>query len=206
MNDRTAERVRREYDADAARYDERWAAYLRGSMELLRPWMVEAPPRTLLDVGCGTAVLLDFLRAWRVAPERYAGVDPSLAMLRRAAGRTGGLAAGAAEALPFRDGAFDTVVSASAFHYWPEPRAGLAEVRRVLAPGGRVLMVDWARDFLTMRAMNAALRVTRRAFVRMYAEGEVRGMMMEAGLRVARTRRAKIGPVWGLWAMEARGD
>jgi hypothetical protein len=40
----------------------------------------------------------------------------------------------------------------------------------------------------------------------MYAEGEVRGMMMEAGLRVARTRRAKIGPVWGLWAMEARGD
>lgn len=201
-----AARVRREYAGEAARYDRRWAAYLRGSMELLRPWLAEAPAGALLDVGCGTAVLLDFLRAWRVAPERYVGVDPSLAMLRRAAGRTGGLAAGAAEALPFRDGAFDTVVSASAFHYWPEPRAGLAEARRVLAPGGRLLLVDWARDFLTMRAMNAALRVTGRAFVRMYAEGEVRVMMADAGLRVAGARRAKIGPVWGLWVIEARGD
>jgi ubiquinone/menaquinone biosynthesis C-methylase UbiE len=206
MKDRTAARVRREYDADAARYDERWAAYLRGSMGLLRPWMVEEPPRTLLDVGCGTAVLLEFLRAWRVAPERYVGVDPSREMLRRAAGRTGGLVAGAAEALPFRDGVFDTVVSASAFHYWPEPRAGLAEVRRVLAPGGRVLLMDWSRDFLSMRAMNAALRVTRRPFVRIYAEDEGRGMMREAGLRVTRARRAKIGPVWGLWVIEARGD
>jgi ubiquinone/menaquinone biosynthesis C-methylase UbiE len=206
MNNRIAARLRREYDGDAARYDRRWAAYLRGSMELLRPWMEDAPPRSLLDVGCGTAVLLRFLRAWRVEPERYAGVDPSLGMLRMAAGRTGGVVGGAAEALPFRDGAFDTVVSASAFHYWTDPRAGLAEVRRVLAPGGRLLVMDWSRDFLSMRVMDAWVRMTGHALVRTYAEGEVRGMLEAAGLRVARARRRKIGPVWGLWVAEARRD
>ncbi|HEX8359624.1 MAG TPA: methyltransferase domain-containing protein [Longimicrobium sp.] len=206
MSNRIAARVRREYEGEAARYDRRWAAYLRGSMELLRPWLEEEPPRTLLDVGCGTAALLRFLRAWRVEPERYAGLDPSLGMLRRAAGRTGGVVAGAAEALPFRDGTFDTVVSASAFHYWSDPGAGLAEVRRVLAPGGRVLMVDWSRDFLGMRVMDAWLRLTGHALVRTYAEREARALMRGAGLRVVRAGRRKIGPVWGLWAAEARGD
>ena len=206
MNDRTAERVRREYDADAARYDRRWAAYVRGSMELLRPWMEEKPPRSVLDVGCGTAALLEGLREWGVEPRRYAGVDPSMEMLRKAAGRGGAVVAGAAEALPFRDGAFDTVVSASSFHYWPEPRAGLREMRRVLAPGGRVLLMDWARDFASMRVMEAWLRITGHALVRTYAEDEARGMLEEAGLRVTRARRRKIGAVWGLWVAEARGD
>ncbi len=201
-----AARVRREYDDGASRYDGRWAAYLRGSMELLRPWLEEERPRRLLDVGCGTAVLLESLREWRMEPERYAGVDPSLGMLRRAAERAGGVVGGAAEALPFRAGAFDTVVSASAFHYWSDPRAGLAEARRVLAPGGRVLLVDWARDFLGMRVLDAAVRATGHALVRTYAEGEARALLADAGLRVTRSRRAKIGRVWGLWVAEARRD
>jgi ubiquinone/menaquinone biosynthesis C-methylase UbiE len=163
-------------------------------MELLRPWMMDAPARTVLDVGCGTGVLRAFLREWGVEPWRYAGVDASSEMLR--AGRMGGMVAGTA----------DTVVSASSFHYWPEPRAGLREMRRVLAPGGRVLLMDWARDFASMRAMDAWLRVTGHALVRTYAEREGRAMLEEAGLRVTRSRRGKIGAVWGLWVAEARGD
>lgn len=197
--------VGREYAAEAARYDRRWAAYLRGSMELLRPWLAEAPPGTLLDVGCGTGVLLDALRRWGVTPERYAGADPSPEMLRMAAAKgAAGLACAPAEALPFRDGAFGAVVSVSAFHYWPAPLDGLREMARVLAPGGRVLMADWARDFATMRVMDAVTRITGHAFVRTYAEAEACALMEEAGLRVVRSRRDKIGRMWGLWVVEAR--
>jgi ubiquinone/menaquinone biosynthesis C-methylase UbiE len=206
-DDGIAARVRREYADEAARYDRRWAAYLRGSMELLRPWLAEGRAGALLDVGCGTAVLLDALRGWAMAPERYIGVDPSAEMLREAKGRIVGRAAvvcAPAEALPFGDASFDTVVSTSSFHYWPEPKAGLREMRRVLRPGGRIIVADWARDFATMRVMDAVTRLRGHAFVRTYAEREIRALLAEAGLRVVRTRRKKIGAMWGLWVAEAR--
>ena len=202
-------RVRREYAVEAARYDRRWAAYLRGSMELLRPWLAEDATGTLLDVGCGTAVLLGELRGWGMAPERYVGADPSAEMLRAGWGRIEGHAPAAvvcapAEALPFADAAFDTVVSVSSLHYWAEPEAGLREMRRVVRPGGRVLVADWARDFATMRLMDAVTRLTGHAVVRSYGEGEIRALLEGAGLRVVRSRRKKILPLWGLWVAEAR--
>ena len=80
-----AARVKREYAAEATRYDRRWAKYVRGSMELLRPWLADAPLGALLDVGCGTGALAGALRGWGVRAERYAGVDPSEEMLRIAA-------------------------------------------------------------------------------------------------------------------------
>jgi ubiquinone/menaquinone biosynthesis C-methylase UbiE len=49
-------------------------------------------------------------------------------------------------ALPFGDGAFDLVVAAGAMHHWPNPELVLREVRRVLAPEGRYLVLDFRRD------------------------------------------------------------
>jgi ubiquinone/menaquinone biosynthesis C-methylase UbiE len=128
-------------------------------------------------------------------------------MLRNASARVGGsaaLGAAPAEALPLRDGAFDTVVSASSFHYWPAPLDGLREARRVLRPSGRLVVADWAREFTTMRVMDAWLRLTGHAMARIYTENEFRAMLGEAGFQVVGARRAKIGAVWGLWVVEAR--
>jgi ubiquinone/menaquinone biosynthesis C-methylase UbiE len=49
-----------------------------------------------------------------------------------------------AGALPFADGQFDLVVSTMSLHHWPDPRRGLAEVRRVLRPAGRASIYDVA--------------------------------------------------------------
>lgn len=209
-DDSIAARVRREYAEEAARYDRRWAAYLRGSMELVRPWLAETPAGALLDVGCGTALLLAMLRGWGMTPERYVGADPSAEMLRVAAARIGAGARAAvvvcapAEALPLKDGAFDTVISVSSLHYWADPKAGLREMRRVLRPGGRMIVADWARDFATMRLMDTVTRLKGHAIVRSYTEREIRAMLAEAGLRVVRSRKKKIGPLWGLWVAEAK--
>jgi ubiquinone/menaquinone biosynthesis C-methylase UbiE len=49
---------------------------------------------------------------------------------------------GSAETIPFEDDRFTAALAVSTFHHWADPGAGLAEVRRVLSPGGRLLIVE----------------------------------------------------------------
>jgi ubiquinone/menaquinone biosynthesis C-methylase UbiE len=73
---------------------------------------------------------------------RTVGCDFSTGMLAHAAARTphGRFVRGDACRLPFADGAFDAVVSTEAFHWFPDQAAALREFRRVLAPGGRLML------------------------------------------------------------------
>lgn len=105
------------------------------------------PGERVLDVGSGPGYLLAAV-ADAVGPAGAAcGVDPSAAMNALAAGRTAGrpqarVDPGDAFALPHPDAAFDAVVSTQVLEYVPDIPAALAEIRRVLAPGGRVLLLD----------------------------------------------------------------
>lgn len=100
----------------------------------------------LLDAGCGAGHA-----AAAVAPHARSvvAVDLSDEMLAV----TASLAAGRGltnlsvrradvEALPFDDGSFDRVVSRYSAHHWPHPAVALAEIRRVLRPGGRFILSD----------------------------------------------------------------
>jgi ubiquinone/menaquinone biosynthesis C-methylase UbiE len=49
---------------------------------------------------------------------------------------------GSAEAIPFEDDAFTAALAVATYHHWADPETGLEEVRRVLAPGGRLLVVE----------------------------------------------------------------
>jgi len=97
----------------------------------------------VLEVGCGTGLNLPLYPtdAWVV------GLDPDPNLLRAARHRAPEalLVQGRAEALPFRDGAFDTVVSSLVFCSVEDPAAGLREVARVLRPGGRLRMLEHVR-------------------------------------------------------------
>jgi ubiquinone/menaquinone biosynthesis C-methylase UbiE len=111
------------------------------------------PGDRVLEVGCGTGEVA--LRArLRVGPAgQVSGVDPSadmIAVARRKAAQNGleiDYRVGTIEALPFQDASLDVVLSSLMMHHLPDDvkRAGLAEVRRVLAPGGRLLVVDFSR-------------------------------------------------------------
>jgi SAM-dependent methyltransferase len=121
----------------------------RGNRELIEATLDALPlsPSTrLLDVGFGGGALLALagLRGVR----SLAGVDPSEAAIRSVrehpprglAGATLRLEQGTAEALPFPEGAFDAVASTNTVYFWPDPAAVLAELRRVLAPSGRLAL------------------------------------------------------------------
>lgn len=93
--------------------------------------------RRVLDVGAGTGALLARLLAARPALSA-AAVDlaPGMCGAARQAAPRARVASGDAEALPFRDGAFDLVVTTSTLQWLPRVTAALEEARRVLAPGG----------------------------------------------------------------------
>ena len=110
-----------------------------------------APGESVLEVGCGTGEVALRAKA-RVGPSgSVAGIDPSPEMIaeaRRKAARSKldiDYRVATVEALPFADATFDVVLSSLMMHHLPEdlkPRA-LAEIRRVLKPGGRLLVVDF---------------------------------------------------------------
>jgi ubiquinone/menaquinone biosynthesis C-methylase UbiE len=197
------------YDRLAGDYDRRWAAYNARSLALLRPCVAGAELGEVLDLACGTANLLPRLEEWGARVARYTGVDVSREMLRAAGARVEAssipatLQAADAAKLPFGDASFDTVISASALHAFPEPERALGEVRRVLRPGGRLLLLDWSRGRVTMRALNLYLRLTGDSFRRMYSVEEAETMLAAAGFRVLRTERRAIDWLWELMVIEA---
>jgi SAM-dependent methyltransferase len=94
-----------------------------------------------VDLGCGLGAALEHAAA---TGAETAGIDPSTAMVERAARRVPGadVRLGSAEIIPFEDDRFTAALAVSTFHHWADHEAGLAEVRRVLSPGGRLLIVE----------------------------------------------------------------
>jgi ubiquinone/menaquinone biosynthesis C-methylase UbiE len=157
---------------------------------LLELASAEVPhPRAILDVGCGTGKLLRAASA-RFPGARLDGVDAAPEMVRVAqaiapagAGITFRLSG--AESLPFGDGEFDLVFSTMTFHHWADQSKGVAEVARVLAPGGRWLLAD----FIASGVMKYVRRVFR--LTRFRERRDLYPMLAASGLRVIREQKVR---------------
>lgn len=135
-------------------YDLGMALLERTGLGRWRRWLTDGiEGGCVLDVGCGTGRTLAQLDR-RV---RAVGIDPCQASLRRARARAprAWLVAARAEALPFRAAAFDVVTSALVFCSIGDPAAGLAEIARVLRPGGTLRLLEHVR---AERAWHARLQ------------------------------------------------
>ena len=109
-----------------------------------RRWLAEGARGCTLDLGCGTGRSLPLFPA----ASRVVGLDPALDALRRARSRAPGarLVCGSAEALPFRSGAFETVVSGFVLCSVPDATQAVAEVRRVLRADGTLRALEHVRS------------------------------------------------------------
>jgi len=143
----------------------RWASFYDGFANImtlgqvhrLRNLTVEQallkPGEKVLDVGCGTGGVTIPVKIRVGKTGEVAGIDPApemIALARQKASRAGleiDFRLGVIESLPFSDGVFDAVTSSLMMHHLPENLQvkGLAEIRRVLKPGGRILIADMMR-------------------------------------------------------------
>jgi ubiquinone/menaquinone biosynthesis C-methylase UbiE len=110
-----------------------------------------APPARILDLGCGTGRLTADLE--RDDPRATViGLDATFGMLdaARRAKRARHLVCGDAYALPLRPGSLDLVTSTIAWHWLHDPARALAEVRRALVPGGRLVLGTLTAHFISI--------------------------------------------------------
>ncbi len=125
----------------------------------------------VLDVCCGTGVAVRLVLP-RVAPGgSVAGLDIDPAMIevacsltRAADGATVGWHCASALAMPFEDGIFDLVLCLQGLQFLPDCTAGLAEMRRVMKPGGRIVAIVW-NAIETCEGQNTVVQLLKRRSV-----------------------------------------
>jgi ubiquinone/menaquinone biosynthesis C-methylase UbiE len=96
------------------------------------------------------------------------------------------LVRGDATALPFLEGSFDCACCFAALHLFPDPFAALDEMRRVLAPGGRIAILTSVRRQVTVRPLKPV--VERLSGMRVFEPGEITGALDERGFTDIRQR------------------
>ena len=144
MDPQRSEKLRRYWDNSAASYDgvmARFDRYLAGDS---RQWICSRARGDVLEVAVGTGLNLPLYPAGT----RLTGIEWSPGMLRLAQQRRADLGVeaelreGDARSLPFPDAAFDTVVCTFSLCAIPDHEQAIAEMHRVLRPGGRLLLAD----------------------------------------------------------------
>lgn len=145
MESRATARQRRLWDRTAPDYDRGIAWFERNLLADGREWLGARTRGDVLMIAVGTGRDLSFLHDDVTS---VAGIDLSEPMLERATGRArelgldADLRQGDAEHLPYPDSTFDTVTAVLSLCTIPRPERALAEARRVLRPGGRLLLLD----------------------------------------------------------------
>ncbi len=183
----------------AAEWDELRSLHIAdGPVETALGEMLEGPVGRLLDVGTGTGRIAE-LFAGRAS--HLTGLDKSPEMLRLARTRLQHLPAsdvtlvqGDFAQLPFADASFDTVLFHQVLHYAFAPQAVLAEAARVTAPGGRVVIVDFApHDREELRTAHAHARLG-------FSDAQIAALLTAAGFEPAGDRalagRELIVKIW----------
>lgn len=153
--------------------------------------------RDLLDCGCGTGPMISLL--YEQNPHRnYTGIDLTPKMIEDAKAKAlhgVNWVVGDCEELPFDEGSFDVVICSNSFHHYPNPQRFFHSVRRVLRPGGRLILQDYTVPRGILWLMNHTEMPLANLFghgdVAAYSLDEVRRFCETAALRVEKLERGR---------------
>ncbi|CAB3790637.1 putative methyltransferase YcgJ [Paraburkholderia ultramafica] len=179
-------------------------------LRMLAESIAATPDATVLDMGCGAghasfavAPHAKEVIAYDIAPQMLATVD--------GAAKERGLAnirpqQGAAETLPFADHSFDWVISRMSAHHWHDAPRALAEARRVLKPGGKVLFIDIAGiDHPLLDTHIQAIELLRDgSHIRDYRADEWVALFAAAGFNASIRERWRIDIEFSSWVARMR--
>ena len=197
-SDKRARRLRRYWDKHARNYDKQMAFWERRLFGNGRQWVCSQASGEVLEVAIGTG------RNLPLYPEgiRLTGIDFSPQMLQLARhraeelGRQVDLRQGDAQALELPDASFDTVVCTLSLCAIPDERRAVAEMKRVLRPGGRLLLLDHVAG--TPRRVRAIQRLLEQVTRPLNEEHLLRRPLLQVqaeGFQIERAERFKLGIV-----------
>jgi ubiquinone/menaquinone biosynthesis C-methylase UbiE len=198
-------KVQTQYNQLAEIYDIRWRKYIVNTLTFLHNWEQINPEAKVLDVACGTGeferLLLD-----KNPTQKITGIDISENMLSVAQEKyktypNVKFHKASVHSLPFDNHCFDVVLSANAFHYFDEPQIALAEMTRVLKPNGKIVILDWNKDYLVCKILDWVLRIFDPAHQQCYTQKELHQLLVSADLEICRATKVRFGIVWGLMAV-----
>jgi len=131
---------------DGAAYERYMGDWSRRAGTVFLDWLAAPSGLKWIDVGCGNGAFTELL-VEKCAPTEVHGIDPSEAQLafarKRPVGRLAKFDNGDAMALPFPAKTFDAAVMALVLFFVPDPAKGVAEMIRVVRPGGKVAAYAW---------------------------------------------------------------
>jgi SAM-dependent methyltransferase len=131
---------------DGAGYEKMMGVWSRLVGDVFLDWLQPAAGAHWVDVGCGNGAFTQAI-VDRCAPAAVTGIDPSRAQIEfaqaRPAGQLAAFRIGDAQALPFQDRTFDIAVMALVIFFVPDAARGVAEMARVVRPGGCVCTYAW---------------------------------------------------------------
>lgn len=205
-------KARAQFDSWAHTYDRSIVQHLlfqpsyRLFMQELYRWRKDmSAPFDLLDIGAGTGTWTAMVAGSPLPSRRVVGLDYSKNMCHAAHRKAAEVGAGApsfingdAEHLPFEDGSFDVVTCSNSFHHYPHQQAAIIEMRRILRPEGRLMLIDGFRDnvigwtvfdfFITRAESTPTAKVFHAPW------SQMRSYFEHAGFREVRQRKS------GIWA------
>lgn len=184
------ERTRRHFNATAEDYSNTHdGRFVQPMYAALISELEEISSGRLLDIGCGNG---DFFELIKDKGLELHGVDLAENMVRVARQRYGAIAEiilADAENLPYQDGMFDIIICNASFHHYTNPKAVLAQMRRVLKDNGMVLIGDpWLPQPLR-GLMNYFTKYSHEGDYHFYGKKEMKILMAECGLELISSRR-----------------
>jgi ubiquinone/menaquinone biosynthesis C-methylase UbiE len=154
------------------------------------------PLGRVLDIGTGTGRMIEIFAK---DADRFVALDNSVEMLRLARAKLAGMAGSASiqtrteivlgdfNILPFADGSFDTILFHQVLHYAPTPDHAIAEAARVLAPSGRLVVIDFAsHDVEELRTVHAHARLG-------FSDDVIKRLFATCGIELAKTQTLEGG-------------
>ena len=208
----------------ARSYNRRWRTYTRKTLAEAQatvdfPALGRVPERLgrrprVLDVACGTGVLLKWLLEQVPDMEAY-GVDASADMLEQAGAalkdqphvhlEQAEVGAGETAGLPYAPETFDLITFTNALHDLPEPVATLRGLKRLLAPGGQLVMEDFARREppFPWAIFEWLLRRVGGEWGHASTLTEAQALCKQAGLHVACGKAFTVNWLWHAWVLRA---
>lgn len=199
MNENT---IRSQYNKLAKNYDKRWQNYHHKSLYFLKNWVNISSTSTILEVACGTGIFAEMLLQENPNLE-IIGVDISSEMLNIAKQKCQGYERvefyqSSVTALPFESHKFDYIICANAFHYFDDPIIALMEMKRLVKPNGQIIILDWCRDYLTMKICDLILKLFDPSHKNCYTQAELSQFLASTELTIIDNTKFSFSWVWGL--------